>query len=539
MSVCQERQEPHETELMKREDMQATATPGTTSVARDRIKSVPELAEIAERARSEGRSVVLAHGVFDLLHLGHVRHLEAARKLGDVLIVTVTGDAFVRKGPGRPVFAQTMRAEMLAALDYVDWTGINRAPTADPLIEAIQPDVYVKGSDYVDPKFDVTSNITRERELTEKYGGRLCFTDEVTFSSSGLINEYFEIHDPEARAFIDELRRNGGADRTLEMIDRLSELRVLILGETIMDEYDYVEALGKSSKENIIATLYQDREVFAGGVIAAANHIGGFCKDVEVVTCLGAPDEQEVPIRDYLRSNVTLTPYYDEQRPTIRKCRYVEKSTLRKLFEVYYMDDSPLEAETGKDVAGYLAGRCGEFDLVIVCDFGHGMMVDPIIDTVGKHAKFLAINAQANAGNLGYNRITKYQRADYICVDEKEARSAAYDKSNDLERIVSEVLPASIDCGRIAATLGPRGSLCWDNDSGLVHVPAFAHNPVDTIGAGDAFLVVTSALFAAGGNPKEVAFIGNVVGGIKTGIVGHRQSVDKGVVKNTIVSLLK
>ena len=267
---------------MRDENTPAVMRPEASGGARDRIKSVSELADIALRARTEGKTVVLAHSVFDLLHLGHVRHLEAARRLGDVLIVTVTGDEFVRKGPGRPVFAQTMRAEMLAALDYVNWTGINRAATADPLIEAIQPDVYVKGSDYSDPTLDVTSNITHERELTEKYGGRLHFTDEVTFSSSGLINEYFEIHDPEARAFINDLRRNGGADRTLEMIDRLSDLRVLIVGETIMDEYDYVEALGKSSKENIIATLYQDREVFAGGVMAAANHIAGFCKEVEV-----------------------------------------------------------------------------------------------------------------------------------------------------------------------------------------------------------------------------------------------------------------
>lgn len=527
------------TELMRDENTQAVIRPEASGGARDRIKSVSELADIAQRARTEGKTVVLAHGVFDLLHLGHVRHLEAARRLGDVLIVTVTGDEFVRKGPGRPVFAQTMRAEMLAALDYVNWTGINRAATADPLIEAIQPDVYVKGSDYSDPTLDVTSNITHERELTEKYGGRLHFTDEVTFSSSGLINEYFEIHDPEARAFINDLRRNGGADRTLEMIDRLSDLRVLIVGETIMDEYDYVEALGKSSKENIIATLYQDREVFAGGVMAAANHIAGFCKEVEVVTYLGAPEEREFLKRDHLRSNITLTANFNDQHPTIRKRRYVEKATLRKLFEVYYMDDSPLDYETGKDVADYLAGRCSEYDVVIVCDFGHGMMVKPIIDAIEANAKYLAINAQANAGNMGYNRVTKYKRADYICVDEKEAGSAAHDKTNDLEWIVSTVLPASIDCRRFAATLGSRGSLCWDIDGGLIHVPAFAHNPVDTIGAGDAFLVVTSALFAAGGNAKEVAFIGNVVGGIKTGIVGHRQSVEKGVVKNTIVSLLK
>ena len=473
---------------MKHEEVQANASANNSEVARDRVKTIAELAAIAKRARSEGKSVVLAHGVFDLLHLGHVRHLEAARRLGDILIVTVTGDEFVRKGPGRPVFAQTIRAEMLAALDYVDWTGVNRSATADILITAIQPNVYVKGNDYADPASDVTSNITHEQELTEKYGGRLHFTDEVTFSSSGLINEFFDIQDPEARAFLDELRRRSGAERTLKLIDNLSNMRVLLIGETIMDEYEYVDTLGKSSKENIIATLYQDREVFAGGVVAAANHIAGFCKDVEVVTSLGEPAEREVLVGEYLRQNVTLKPYFNSQRPTVRKRRYVEKATLRKMFEVYHMVDSPLDKETGEEIAGYLAERSGEFDVVIVCDFGHGIMVKPIIDAVEKHARFLAINAQANAGTLGYNRVTKYTRADYICVDEKEARSTAHDKSNDLDWIISNILPASIDCRRIAATIGSRGSLCWDNESGVTHVPAFAHNPVDTIGAGDAFL---------------------------------------------------
>lgn len=512
---------------------------GSAAIARDRIKSVAELAEISRRARAEGKTVVLAHGVFDLLHLGHVRHLEAARRLGDVLIVTVTADSFVKKGPGRPVFPQMIRAEMLAALDYVDWTGVNIAATAEPLLEAIQPDVYAKGQDYADTDDDVTGMIDHEREIAEKYGGRLVFTDEVTFSSSGLINEFFDIHDPEARAFLDDLRRDGGAERTLELIDRLANLRVLMIGETIVDEYDYVEAIGKSAKENIIATLYNDREVFAGGVIAAANHAAGFCREVEVVTYLGESESQERLIREYLQPNITLTPYVQDQRPTVRKRRFVEKNTLRKLFEVYYMDDSPLDEALGADIAEYVAGRCGEFDVVVICDFGHGMMVPPIIRVLEEQANFLAVNAQANAGNLGYNLVTKYKRADYLCVDEGEARLAVHDKTQSLEAIVTNDLPASTHCGRIAVTLGARGCLCWDEESGLTSVPAFAHTPVDTIGAGDAFLAVTSPLYAVGGKAREVGFIGNVVGGIKTGVVGHRQSVDMGTVKNTIVSLLK
>ena len=99
--------------------------------ARDKVRTLDQLSEIAAAARAGGQTVVLAHGVFDLVHMGHVRHLEAARREGDVLIVTVTADAFVNKGPGRPIFPELMRAEMLGALEYVDWVGVNHAPSAE------------------------------------------------------------------------------------------------------------------------------------------------------------------------------------------------------------------------------------------------------------------------------------------------------------------------------------------------------------------------------------------------------------------------
>jgi rfaE bifunctional protein nucleotidyltransferase chain/domain len=147
----------------------ATVTP------RDKIRTVSELAVITQRLRQAGKTVVQAHGTFDLLHLGHVRHLEAACKLGDVLIVTVTADRFVNKGPGRPVFGEVLRAEMLANLANVDWVGINESADAVSAIETIRPSVYVKGQDYVNPQGDITGKITYERNAVEAHGGRVLF----------------------------------------------------------------------------------------------------------------------------------------------------------------------------------------------------------------------------------------------------------------------------------------------------------------------------------------------------------------------------
>src|ERR1700753_2202357 len=126
-----------------------------TEPRRTKVMTVQEVAAAVARLRQTGKTIVQAHGTFDLLHLGHVRHLEAASALGDVLVVTVTADRFVNKGPGRPAFNEGMRAEMLASLEYIDLVAINHDPDAVGAISAIRPDVYVKGQDYEKAEDDV------------------------------------------------------------------------------------------------------------------------------------------------------------------------------------------------------------------------------------------------------------------------------------------------------------------------------------------------------------------------------------------------
>ena len=150
------------------------------------------------------------------------------------------------------------------------------------------------------------------------------FTRDVTFSSSSLVNRYFDIYDPPLRDYLQRVREGGGADRLLKLIDKVQDMHVVLVGDTIIDEYQYVSALGKASKENIVATLFKSREQFAGGVIAAANHVASFCKSVEIVTTLGGDDYPEAFIRAHIRPNVKLTPIRIQDRPTTRKLRFVE-----------------------------------------------------------------------------------------------------------------------------------------------------------------------------------------------------------------------
>ena len=507
--------------------------------ARSKIKPLADLAALAEKLRRAGRRTVLAHGAFDLLHLGHVRYLEEARRQGDVLFVTVTADSFVNKGPSRPVFPELLRAEMLGALSCVDWVAINHAPTAVNVIELLKPDVYVKGIEYRDAANDVTGKILEEQAAVEAYGGRIHFTDDMTFSSSSLINQHLDIGDPKLRAYLDSARQRGFLGRLPELIDEIANMRVLLVGETIIDEYNYVSPLGKPPKEFVLATQHRGREVFAGGVIAAANHVASFCKEVEIFTCFGDHDSHEQLVRDALKPNVNLWAVHRADAPTIRKIRHVDADFLRKLFEVYVMDDSPLPLTLEERFEEEIVERARDFDVVVVTDFGHGLLSRRLRHALLEASPYIAVNAQSNSANQGFNLINKYPRADYVCIDAPEARLAVADKDADLAEIASQLLHAKMNVDRLILTHGRSGCVTYDKGQGTYRVPAFSSRIVDTMGAGDAFLAVTAPLSAVAVDMEMVGFIGNVVGGIKVGIVGHRQPVDKIGVLKYIQALLK
>jgi rfaE bifunctional protein nucleotidyltransferase chain/domain len=506
---------------------------------RDKIRTLPEVAIVCEQGRRAGKIIVQAHGTFDLLHLGHVRHLEAARKLGDVLIVTLTADRFVNKGPGRPVFNAELRAEMLATLEYVDWVAINDAADAVSAIERIRPSIYVKGQDYQNPEGDITGKITLERDAAEAHGGKIHFTDEVMFSSTELINRHINVFEPHIREHLDTLRENGGLEEICDLIDSVADYRVLIVGDAIIDEYQYVLPMHKTPKENMIATRYQDRELFAGGVFAAANHVASFCNQVDVITCLGDFDRHEDLVRQSLKPNVGLDIFTRTGAPTTLKRRFVDPSYMRKLFEVYFMNDEPLPADVQTEMDDVIADVAGNYDVVIATDFGHGMIAPSSIHALTENARFLAVNTQSNSANLGYNLITKYPWADYICIDAPEARLAIRDRVSNVGDIARRLAESYLDCAKIIITQGKHGCVTFES-GGFVHtIPAFAKNVVDTVGAGDAFLAVTAPLVAAGAPMSRVGFIGNVAGALKVEIVGHRRSIEKASLIKGITGLLK
>ena len=503
-----------------------------------KIKRLEELAKALEALRASGKKIVHCHGVFDLLHIGHIKHLEAARGHGNVLVVTITPDRFVNKGPHRPAFPERLRAEALASLVCVDYVAINEWPTAVETIRLLRPDFYVKGLVREAGKRDHSDAIDQEGAAIKAVGGQLVLTDEETFSASTLINRFMDVFAPETKAFLEQFRAKHSPEEIVGYLQAIRKLKVLVIGEVIVDEYVFCSVMGKSGKEPVLAALHNRSERYPGGVLAIANHLSNFCDHVGLVSTLGSINSNEEFITSGLNTNIAAKFAKVPGAPTITKRRFLEEYLSAKLFEVYEMKGDDLPAPVEEEILRDLDRLLPQYDVVLVADYGHGLMTEKVREAVCSKARFLAVNTQVNAGNRGFNTISKYPRADYVSLGEPEVRLDARNLGDDIFRLTEESA-RRISSRRFLVTRGSSGCLVHDQKQGICHVPAFAIRVVDRVGAGDAVLAITTPCAAIDVPAEALGFIANVVGAEACTIMGHRSSIDPTGLFRHITSLMK
>lgn len=505
-----------------------------------KIKSLDEAVQIVKKLKSANKKVVLGHGVFDLLHYGHINYLIQAKGLGDTLVVSVVVDRFVKKGPGRPVFNEKIRARSLAALECVDYVVPCNNYGPWDIITALRPDAYAKGDDSIGQLANPSSGLNKDKKLIESVGGELCFTKSLPFHSTDILRNSFNTFDSETEQFLREFKKKHPVPDVLAKLESLKNMRVLVIGETIIDEYRFVSPLNKANKAHIISAQYLKKEEFAGGALACANHVAGFCKKVDLVTYLGAQNSRVQFVKAHLKPNIKPFFFFCPGQPTIVKRRFVDQTYYTKLFEECILDKNYLPRAVEQKIETHLKNSVGNYDLVIVTDYGHGFLSKKLIDIISKKARFLSVNTQTNSGNSGFNYITKYPQAHYVCIDEAEARLATQDNFGDMENIL-KTLVSRLGVRKAIITVGHRGSIGYErnltrgknrektqrNGSSIKAVPSFAFKVTDPVGAGDAFMAVSSPCAAAGFPIELVSFVGNVAGSIALSILGNKSSVER------------
>jgi len=539
-------------------NMMDTMTPERTKKKIDHVNSQSELSDISPvmsmgknskiitfdelsnkvSALGMPKTIVQCHGVFDLLHVGHIKHFQHAKSFGDILVVTITADRFVNKGPGRPYFTELLRAEALAALGCVDYVIINDHPTAVEAIKRIRPNFYVKGVEYKELNNDLTGKIVDEEEAVRSVGGQLQFTQDIVFSSSVLLNRFFSPFSSEVTSYLERLKQRYQVNDILKYIEGAKDLNVLLIGETIIDIYHFGEAIGKAGKEPVLVTKYHREETYIGGVLAVANHLSNFCAKVTCLTMLGENAEYESFIKDKLNNNVEPLFHYKKYSPTIVKRRYLEEYTSQKLFEIYEINDSYLEEQQRAEFLDSLESEINKYDLVIVADYGHGLLDETSVKHIEDKSNFLAINVQSNAGNHGFNCISKYKKADFVSLAARELQLNYRQKHisvlEQLKKLVSDY-----SYKNIIITNGRKNSYSYRADEGTFEVPAFTTTFKDRVGAGDAVLAITSLCAAQNAPAELIGFIGNVVGSEAVNIMGNQSFIEKIPLMKHLVHLMK
>jgi rfaE bifunctional protein kinase chain/domain len=499
----------------------------------DKIKSIEELASVAASLRAAKRPVVHCHGAFELLHIGAIRLLAQAKKLGDVLMVTVVPD---QSGEADHLFEQADRAEAVAALDFVDYVAVACSPQSVDAIQALRPSVYVPIDEEEESEDDRARLREVEQTVVKSVGGVYSPLEVEAVKLSALLHPAPASLPSHAASFLQSFSAAYSPETVLGFLEGIRSKKVLLVGETIIDEYMYCETMGKAGKEPILAVKYTSTERFAGGVLATANQVADFVDHVGIASFLGASDSQEEFIRERLNPKIDATFLYLPGSPTTVKRRFVETYPFQKLFEVYVMNDE-IESTYSRALQTRLRTLLPTYDAVIVTDYGHGLITPEIIQLLCGEAKFLAVNTQTNAANQGFNTVSKYPRADYICLSEKELRLEARSRTKDLRLIVTDIAER-LSCDRVLVTRGQQGLLCYRKGEGFFPVPALTQRIVDRVGAGDAVLAVTTPCVAQDVPIEVVGVIGSAVGALAVGTVGHRSTVPRSAVMKSISSLL-
>lgn len=480
--------------------------------------------------KKDHKLIALSHGVFDLVHPGHMMHFEQASKMADVLVVSITAADYVRKGPDRPYFNDEMRLNFLSKIECIDYVMLSEGYTVDDIVEAVEPDFYVKGSEYADEDADVTENMKPERELVERHGGKVCYTSGDAFSSTKLINRGLSALSADVMDYMTGFRKEYTMQDIIHYADKARKLRILVLGDTIIDRYIYCTIQGLMSKNMAYSARLLDTEDYPGGAVAVARHLASFNENVTLLSVVGSePETRELFRRESCRGfslDLVESPVF----PTIIKQRYVTPNEKReeytKVFAVNNIPKNPcVDDGTLCSVKEKLRKSIGAYDVVFLCDFGHGLIDEEMTAIVQKEARYLVLNCQTNSSNYGLNNITKYQRTDVLTLDQRELKLAFPMLASDEDQSLRK-LRSLLGAKQAWLTRGSAGAWGISADE-KVDCPAFTLEVSDTIGAGDAFYSV-AGLFSAAGAPLPIGTVmGNIAGALGANIVGNKESVKR------------
>lgn len=475
------------------------------------LKTINEI-----KKRSKGKkSIVFVSGNFNVIHPGHLRLFRFAKKCGDFLAVGVNGD----NGNTTTLLPQHHRLDGVRSTSWVDYAFIlNNSP--EELILNLKPDFVIKGQEHA-------NQFNPELMALKSYGGKLLFSSgEASFSSLDLLREEFRnINFSTIIKPKDFLARHHFNLLDLKaIVQKIKGLQVVVIGETIVDEYITCDPLGMSQEDPTIAVTPIAKDRFVGGAGIVASHARGFGAGIKFFSVVGKDEAGKFVQKILNEREIKTRIYIDESRPTIRKERF--RAHGKTLLRVNHFHQHPIDRNIQKDIIRDLNGALEGAKLLVFSDFNYGCLPQPLVDEIIElcQAKNIMIAADSQASSqVGY--VSRFHDASLITPTEREARISVGDFNAGLV-VLAEMLRAKARAKNVLMTLGSEGLLIhastplpekWQTD----RLPAMNKAPKDVSGAGDSLLACSSMAMAVGANIWQASYLGSIAAACQLSRIGN------------------
>ncbi|PYO52994.1 MAG: ADP-heptose synthase [Candidatus Rokuibacteriota bacterium] len=483
-----------------------------------KVKTVEELCKLIG-PRPRARKVIMCHGVFDIVHPGHVRHLIYAKSKGDVLVVSVTADEHIAKGNVRPYVPETLRAINLAAFEMVDYVIIDRDPTPLANLRQIQPDYYAKGYEYVAGSLHPKTQ--EELRVLESYGGEVLFTPgDIVYSSSRLIDQ--SPPDIASDKLLVLMKGEGLTfDDLRDAAVKLSGIRVHVVGDTIVDSYTQCSMIGGVAKTPTMSVRFESKQDFTGGAAVVAKHLRAAGGDVVFSTVLGDDALKDQVLEDLAAHGIRCLPIVDPTRPTTSKNAIVVAGY--RLLKIDTLDNRSVSEKVLKQLTLQVSGTAA--DAVVYSDFRHGIFdrhtIPDLVAAIPRNA-FRAADSQVASR---WGNILEFKGFDLITPNEREARFALGDQDSVVRPLGVELFTRA-RCKTLMLKLGDRGMITFRDRPpadarSFFSLDSFVERAVDPVGAGDALLAYATLAMVATGNEVVAAILGSVAAGVECEVDGN------------------
>ena len=463
-----------------------------------------------KRLKKMKKTIVMCHGVFDLFHIGHLNHFKEAKNYADILIVSVTSDVYVNKGPGRPHFNLNQRLQILSSIDIIDYVIVSDAPSAVKNIYKIKPNFYFKGPDYKNLKKDFTGFIIDEVKAIKKNKGNIIFGSEETYSSSVLLNKISNFT-TEQKKIINYIKKNYKFEQIVDKIKKISKnTKILVIGELIIDRFIFVNALGKSGKEAVLNLEKIKETDYIGGSAAICNNVSDFTKKNELISFVGLKDNKLKFLKENLSKKTKTNFFVKKNSSIILKTKFIDISNNNKLMGLYDFDDKELSKREEKTFLKKIKQAYRRNNFIIVSDYGHGLISNNIASILSKKKKII-INTQLNSANIGYHTISKYKNISCAIINEVELRHETRNRYDDIKILMIKI-SKKLKIKNLIVTAGNKGVYRYNtNKNQFFYCPAFASKIVDKVGSGDAFMAIFSVVnLAFPKDPKISLFLSSL-----------------------------